>query len=47
MDARRFVLLHSPLLGPASLSALAAELAGQGLRAETPAWPRLSGVDGA
>jgi hypothetical protein len=47
MDRRRFVLLHSPLLGPASLAPLAAELTAQGQRAETPAWPRLSGVDGA
>jgi hypothetical protein len=47
MAGRRFVLLHSPLLGPASLTALASELTGQGLRAEIPAWPRLSGIEGA
>jgi hypothetical protein len=46
MDARRFVLLHSPLLGPFSLQPLAAALAAAGARAETAAWPRLSGVEG-
>jgi len=38
----RFVLLHSPLLGPASWRPTAAALAARGHRAETPAWPRLS-----
>lgn len=46
MRARRYVLLHSPLLGPYSLQALAAELAGSGARVEAPAWTRLSAVEG-
>lgn len=40
----RFVLLHSPLLGPSSWRATAAALAGRGHAVETPAWPRLSAV---
>ena len=42
----RFVLLHSPLLGPSSWRATAAALAGLGHTVETPAWPRLSAVGG-
>jgi pimeloyl-ACP methyl ester carboxylesterase len=46
MSGRRFVLLHSPLLGPFSLSAAAAELTALGVRAEVPAWPKLSAING-
>jgi hypothetical protein len=42
----RFVLLHSPLLGPSSWRATAAALAELGHVAETPAWPRLSTLGG-
>jgi hypothetical protein len=42
----RFVLLHSPLLGPSSWRATAAALAGLGHTVETPAWARLSAVGG-
>ncbi|MET0275168.1 MAG: hypothetical protein ABW360_19445 [Phenylobacterium sp.] len=42
----RFVLLHSPLLGPSSWRATAAALARLGHAVETPAWPRLSEVGG-
>jgi hypothetical protein len=42
----RFVLLHSPLLGPSSWRATAAALAGLGHAVDTPAWPRLSEVGG-
>jgi hypothetical protein len=38
----RFVLLHSPLLGPASWRPTAEALRALGHRAETPAWPRLA-----
>jgi len=44
MTAQRFLLLHSPLLGPYSLRALAGELARLGHEAEAPAWPKLSSV---
>jgi hypothetical protein len=46
MSGPRFVLLHSPVMGAFSLSALAAALGGLGRRAEAPAWPRLSAIDG-
>lgn len=38
----RFLLLHSPLLGPFTWRAVAEVLRGAGHQAETPAWPRLS-----
>jgi hypothetical protein len=44
MAAARFVLLHSPLLGPAAWRPTAAQLERQGFQVETPVWPRLSGV---
>jgi hypothetical protein len=47
MTAQRIVLLHNPLIGPASLRALAAELAGRGAQVELPAWPKLGDVEGA
>ncbi|HEY0436713.1 MAG TPA: hypothetical protein VGC92_08740 [Phenylobacterium sp.] len=40
--APRFVLLHSPLLGPLAWRAVAAELTARGHVAETPAWTPLS-----
>jgi pimeloyl-ACP methyl ester carboxylesterase len=40
------VLLHSPLMGPASLAPTAAAIAARGARAAAPAWPRLSTLDG-
>ncbi|MDB5468351.1 MAG: hypothetical protein JWQ46_3113 [Phenylobacterium sp.] len=40
----RFVLLHSPLLGPLTWRATAAVLAGRGHPAQTPSWPRLSSI---
>lgn len=40
----RFVLLHSPLLGPLSWQAVAADLRGRGHAVEAPAWPRLGGL---
>ena len=43
-SAPRLVLLHSPLLGPASWRATAAALSALGVAAERPAWPRLSSV---
>ena len=46
MAGRRFVLLHSPLLGPLAWTPVAAELAGRGHAVQTPAWPRLSRVAG-
>jgi len=46
MAAQRFLLLHTPLLGPYSLRALAGELTRLG-HAEAPAWPKLSSVAGA
>src|SRR4051812_9160605 len=44
MAAVRLVLLHSPMLGPLTWRAVAAELVRRGLEVETPAWPRLSGI---
>ena len=44
MPSRRFVLLHSPLLGPMAWRTVTAELTRRGHAAEAPAWPRLSGV---
>jgi len=44
MAPPRFVLLHSPLLGPAAWRPVAAELARRGQVVEAPAWPRLSGL---
>ncbi|HEX3701029.1 MAG TPA: hypothetical protein VHV27_10185 [Phenylobacterium sp.] len=41
----RFVLLASPLLGPASWGPTAAELRALGHGAETPAWPRLADIE--
>lgn len=41
----RFVLLHSPLLGPSSWRAAADELRVLGEVAETPAWPSLTRLD--
>jgi len=46
VTAPRFVLLHSPLLGPLTWRAVAAALRDAGAMAETPAWPRLSEVEG-
>src|SRR3569833_1338677 len=40
----RFVLLHSPLLGPMSWSVVADELRRRGHEALAPAWPRLSSI---
>ncbi|RAK61113.1 alpha/beta hydrolase [Phenylobacterium hankyongense] len=40
----RFVLLHSPLLGPLTWRATAAALAGRGHQTQTPSWPRLSSI---
>jgi hypothetical protein len=40
----RFVLLHSPLLGPLSWQAVAGELTARGHLATAPAWRRLSDV---
>jgi hypothetical protein len=42
----RFVLLHSPLLGPLTWRAVAAALREGGAVAETPAWTPLSEIDG-
>jgi pimeloyl-ACP methyl ester carboxylesterase len=44
MGSPRFVLLHSPLLGPLTWRAVAAELERRGHAAATPAWPRLSAI---
>lgn len=44
MAPPRFVLLHSPLLGPAAWQAVAAELERRGQTVEAPAWPRLSSL---
>jgi len=44
MVAPRFVLLHSPLLGPMTWQAVAGELSRRGHRADAPAWPRLSEI---
>jgi hypothetical protein len=46
MTAPRFILLHSPLVGPLTWQAVAAELRRRGHAAEAPAWPRLSSVEG-
>jgi pimeloyl-ACP methyl ester carboxylesterase len=43
---QRLLLLHTPLLGPYSLRALASELEQRDVQAETLAWPRLSSVAG-
>ena len=42
MAQPRFVLLHSPLLGPMAWRPVSAELARRGHLATTPRWPRLS-----
>lgn len=42
----RFVLLHSPLLGPLTWRSVAAALRERGAAAETPAWTPLGDVDG-
>ncbi|OYW90685.1 MAG: hypothetical protein B7Z13_14310 [Caulobacterales bacterium 32-67-6] len=42
----RFVLLHSPLLGPLTWQAAAADLRGRGARAEAPAWRHLTQIEG-
>lgn len=42
----RLVLLHSPLLGPLTWQPVAEALRLSGLSVETPAWPRLSTVEG-
>jgi hypothetical protein len=42
----RFVLLHSPLLGPLAWQAVAAEFGRLGRAVETPSWPRLSSIAG-
>lgn len=44
MAAARFVLLHSPLLGPLTWRPVAAELERRGHEVETPAWPRLGQI---
>jgi hypothetical protein len=44
MMGLRFVLLHSPLLGPTAWRAVAAELERRGQAVETPAWPPLSSI---
>jgi hypothetical protein len=46
MTAPRLVLLHSPLLGPASWGGVAGELSRLGWSAQAPAWPRLSAIAG-
>jgi hypothetical protein len=42
----RFLLLHSPLLGPFSWAPAAEELRRLGHQADAPAWPRLSSLAG-
>lgn len=42
--AHRFVLLHSPLIGPLTWRATAAELASRGHEARAPAWTPLSQI---
>lgn len=42
----KFVLLHSPLLGPLTWQGVAQSLADRGLAAEAPAWTPLTEVDG-
>ena len=44
--AVRFVLLHSPLLGPLMWRAVADDLRERGAAAETPAWRSLTQIDG-
>lgn len=44
MTPLRFVLLHSPLLGPMMWQAVARELTRRGHAADAPAWPPLSGI---
>jgi hypothetical protein len=44
MASPRFVLLHSPLLGPMAWRAVAVELARRGHAVATPAWPRFGGI---
>jgi hypothetical protein len=44
MAQPRFVLLHSPLLGPSGWRPVAGELARRGIAVETPAWPVLSSI---
>jgi hypothetical protein len=44
MASPRFVLLHSPLLGPLTWQAAAGELARRGHVVDAPAWPPLSGI---
>lgn len=44
MATPRFVLLHSPLLGPMAWRPTADELARRGHVVETPAWPRLASI---
>ena len=44
MAPPRFVLIHSPLLGPLAWRSVAAELQRRGHAAEAPAWPRLSAI---
>jgi len=46
MAQPRFVLLHSPLLGPLAWQGVAAELRRRGHAANAPAWPPLSSVLG-
>jgi hypothetical protein len=46
MSAQRFVLLHSPLIGPVGVGATATELVALGARAEAPVWPKLSTIEG-
>jgi hypothetical protein len=43
----RFVLLHSPLMGPLAWQAVAAELRRRGQTADAPAWTLLGAVEGA
>ena len=44
--APRFVLLQSPLVGPLTWQGVAEELRSRGHAADTPAWPRLSEIEG-
>ena len=44
MAGPRFVLLHSPLLGPMAWRPVAVELERRGQAVETPAWPQLSTI---
>lgn len=44
--ASRFVLLHSPLMGPSVWQAVAAELRERGVEADAPGWLRLSEIEG-